>query len=122
MIEFIPFGVVAGIPIGVGFFFLARRRQRAAKAWGPAMWALAAPWLGGAAALPSMAGGAREAAVPVVFLAGGCFVVQLVMLVLLLLSGGPGTMTAAPSKRRIVLLLAILSMAVALSLAFAFVL
>jgi len=124
MIEFIPLGMLAAVPVGVGFFFLARRKGRSKSAWGISMWVLAAVWLAGAAALPSMAGDARDqaAAMPFVFLMAGCFLLQLVLFFSLLFASRPGSGADTASKKRIVILLAILGFIIGFSVVFAFVL
>jgi hypothetical protein len=124
VIEFIPFGLLFAIPIGWVSFVLARRKGRNAKAWGLWMWALAAIWLGGAAALPSMPGSGDDgpAAIPVVLLAAGCFALQVVSVASLVLGRRSEEEAGAASRTRIVVLLAILGAILALSLIFAYVL
>lgn len=123
MIEFSPFGILAGFPIGLFFFLLARRKQRGAKAWGLSMWALGALWIAGAAVLPSMSGSAPEkaAALPVAYVTAGSFLLQAVLLFSLLLSGRTATVDEAASKRRIVVLLAILALIVVITVIAVFV-
>jgi hypothetical protein len=120
MIEFIPFGLLLGVPVGFGCFVLARRKGRATWAWGLSIGVLATLWLAGAAAIPSIAGGDRSAAMPVVFLMAGCLLVQVGLLVVLLSSGKRGTGSKTSSEKRVYILLAILGGIFALSLLFAY--
>ena len=120
MIEFLPFGLLAGIPVGVGSFLLARKKARATWAWGLSMGVLATLWLAGAAAIPSIAGGDRSAAMPIVFVTAGSLLVQIGLLVVLLSSATPASGSEASSGKRVSILLAVLVGIVALSLLFAY--
>jgi hypothetical protein len=123
VIEFIPFGAVFAIPIGWVSFLLARRKGLNGKAWALWMWALAAVWLAGAAALPSMPGseGDRSTAMPVLFLSAGCFSLQVVLSASLVMARSSERGTGAAPRTRIIVLLAVLGVVLALSLIFAFV-
>ena len=123
MIEFIPFGLLFAIPIGWASFVLARRKGRSARRWGLWMWVLAAIWLTGAAALPSLPGSVQEklASMAVLFLGAGCFALQVVMAAWLVTARGTDGGAAQASGTRVVILLAVLGAVLALSLIFAFV-
>jgi hypothetical protein len=110
MIEFTGFGLLAGVPIGVAFFFLARWKRRSEKAWGLSMWVLASLWITGATALPSVAGGLQNRAVanPIVVVMAGCFVLQIALAVVLLLARRSVPEARPASKKRTIVLLAIL--------------
>ena len=115
MIEFIPFGLLAGVPIGFGCFALARRKGRAAGVWGLSMGVLATLWLAGAAAIPSMAGGDPASALPVVLLTAASLLVQLVLAIALLTTQAAGSADTGVRKRRIVILLVVMGALLALS-------
>jgi len=115
MIEFIPFGLLAGVPIGFGCFALARRKGRTAWVWGLSMGVLATLWLAGAAAIPSMAGGHMAAAVPVVLLTAASLLVQVVLAISLLTTPAAGSADTGVRTRRIVILLVVMCAVLALS-------
>jgi hypothetical protein len=122
VIEFLPLGLLVAIPVGIGGLLIARRRRRLGSVWGLSSWVLASLWIAGAAALPSMAGGDRAAAMPIVMLTLGCFLVQLMLFLYLFTADVPGREPGPATRRRIVILLAVMGVILALSFVFACVL